>query len=139
VEFSGIVFDASAMLAIGLPDEKGQEVEGLLHKVLKQNGQILVPPLFWYEVLNGLVMALNKNRISGNEILVIEADLAALPIASDQAPPAFVRQRIREYALRYNLSFYDASYLELAERFDLPLKTFDSHLLELKDTFKTIL
>ena len=138
LDFPGLVLDASALLALVLTDEEGGEVEELTQDIIRRNGQLLVPPLFWYEVLNGLAAACIRSRITQEELSAIESDLSVLPVSVDQSPPVFVRQRIREYALRYSLTVYDAAYVELAARYRLPLKTFDAHILALKETFSFI-
>jgi len=138
MDFPGIVVDASAMLALCLPDEHGNEIEEIIQKIIRKNGQILVPPLFWYEVYNGLLFAGKRGRLTEDEMLGIESDMAMLPIICDQPPPLFVRQRIRDFANRHSLTIYDASYLELAARYGLRLKTFDPHLLGLRDHFDFI-
>lgn len=127
-----IVMDASALLALVLSEEEGPGTENILVGIIEKNGQIFVPPLFWYEVMNALVVALRRKRIRDEDLRDIEVNLSGLPVATDPIPPSFVRQRIREYAEKHDLSFYDASYLELALRNHLPLLTLDSHLLGLK-------
>jgi predicted nucleic acid-binding protein len=139
MDFPGIVLDASALLAFVLSDEEGQVVEDLMHEIVEHNGQILVPALFWFEVSNSLVTAVRRSRITADELSAIEADISVLPISAEQSPTPFTRQRIREFSLRHNLSAYDAAYLELAARYDLRLKTFDTHLLTLQETFDFIM
>ena len=55
-------------------------------------------------------------------------DLQCLPIYTDPLPDGEIRQRIFDLAEEHNLSYYDASYLELAHRYNLPLKTYDEQL-----------
>ena len=137
-EVPALVIDASAFLALFLPDESGKKIEVLIREIVRKNGQLLVPPLFWYEVLNGLAASLRRGRITGEELDSIEADMSVLPIACDYLPTPFIRKRIRDYAVRYRLSIYDAAYLELATRSRLPLKTLDKHLLGLREEFACI-
>jgi len=132
------VIDCSAALALVMADEEGREVEALLREVILSDATIRVPALFWYEVCNSLVMAERRKRISLTALREHEADLAEMPITAEGPPDAFVRQRIREYAATHELTAYDASYLELADRMGLPLKTYDSHLLKLRDQFALI-
>ena len=134
-EVPALILDASAFLALFLPDEIGKEIELVIKDIVRKNGQIIVPPLFWYEVLNGLSASFLRGRITEEELDSVEADMSVLPIVSDHLPTPFIRKRIRDYAVRYRLSVYDAAYLELAARFRLPLKTLDKHLLGLKKEF----
>jgi predicted nucleic acid-binding protein len=134
-----VVMDASASLALALSEDRGLEVEDVLADIIARNGQVLVPPLFWYEVMNGLLMAVRRGRISSEDLRAIEADFYRLPLSPDQTPSAFIRQRIRELALGHHLTFYDASYLELALRYTVPLLTMDGHLLALEDCYPEVI
>ncbi len=126
------------MLSLILSENTGPPVESCIRKILSVNGQLLVPPLFWYELINGLISAVKKGRMQKEELTSVEADVAALPISTDIIPTAFIRQRIREIALDHDLTGYDASYLELANRYQLKLITLDGHLLGLRKNYPTI-
>ena len=101
--------------------------------VLLNNGQIYVPHLFWYEVENVLLYKTKETEegqipLSKSDVLDILYDLQQLPIYTDSLLDGQIRQRIYDLAEEYNLSYYDASYLELARRYSLPLKTYDTKL-----------
>ena len=130
--------DASAVLAMVLSEEEGPDVEAVITEISRGNGQILVPSLFWFEVMNGLIFAFRRGRILENDIRTIEANLAQLPFSTDEAPSAFIMQRVREYALEHDLTFYDAAYLELSQRYNVRLKTKDKHLLGLSPVYPCI-
>ena len=123
------VLDTSAAMALFLQEEEGYQIEESLKELISSNGQIIVPSLFWYEVGSTLVSALNRKRITIEELRGIEIDLAELPIVTDPLPDPAVRIRIRETALSKKLTFYDAAYVELALRLQLPLKSFDKRIL----------
>ena len=138
-EFPCIVADCSFMAAYllgGFCQDEQQEPEAVISNILSKNGQILVPPLFWYEIGNVLVNATKPNkhtglpRISPADVADIAYDLARLPIATDLLPDTEIRSRIQQLALYHNLSYYDASYLELSHRTGFSLKTFDQALLK---------
>ena len=124
-----LILDTSAAMALFLQEEEGLQIEKLLKELIGSNGQIFVPSLFWYEVGNTLVSALNKKRITIDELRAIESDLAELPVITDPLPNTVARIRIREIALSKKLTFYDAAYVELSQRLQLPLKSFDKKLL----------
>lgn len=101
--------------------------------VLQNNGQFYVPALFWYEIENVLLVKSRKTRdgqvkLTKTDAMDILYDLQCLPIYTDSLPDGEIRQRIFDLAEEHNLSYYDASYLELAHRYNLPLKTFDEQL-----------
>ena len=95
--------------------------------IVSQNGQFFVPNIFFYEMGNILYIAAHK-RITKTERHEIEYDLFELPIVIDGNCDAALMMRIQEFADKHSLSFYDAAYLELSERLQLPLLTFDSVL-----------
>ncbi|MDA3938032.1 MAG: type II toxin-antitoxin system VapC family toxin [Spirochaetia bacterium] len=128
-----LVLDTSAAMALFLQEDEGSQIEEILKDILASNGQIIVPSLFWYEVGNTMVSALNRKRIIVEDIRGIEIDLAALPIATDPLPDITTRIHIREIATDKNLSYYDAAYVELALRLQLPLKSFDKRVLAAMD------
>ena len=74
--------------------------------------------------------------ITMREVQVPEASeqlmelLDGLPIQTDHNPDY---DDVFELAMRHDLSFYDATYLELASRLDLPLATLDTALARLAD------
>ncbi len=72
-------------------------------------------------------------------VLALVSALRRDRISADQPPPVYIQLRNRELAVTHNLSVYDASYLELAGRYGLSLKTLDSHLLGLKDLYPFII
>lgn len=123
------VVDTSAIMAIFLSEEVGEAIEEKIREIFSVNGQLFVPPLFWYETGNTLVTAMNKNRITIDDLRGIESDMAELPIVTEPIPTAEKRIRIREIAVENSLSFYDAAYLELSKRLDFPLLSLDKRLI----------
>jgi len=124
-----IVLDTSAAMALFLQEEEGFQIEEILNELISSNGQVFVPALFWYEVGNTLVSARNRKRITIEELRGIEIDLAELPIITDPLPATAALMRIREIALSKKLSFYDAAYVELSFRLQVPLKSFDKKVI----------
>ena len=104
--------------------------------VLQNNGQIYVPQLFWYEIGNVLLSKTRRKQkgeplLSRSDAMDIMYDLQFLPIYTEQQNDSQIRQRIFDLAADNNLSYYDASYLELSRRTGLPLKTYDADLKKL--------
>jgi predicted nucleic acid-binding protein len=87
----------------------------------------LVPLLWFYEVGNGLLMACRRKRITFDQIGGFLARLKDLPIdAAHQAP--FDILELPVLAQSHDLTNYDAAYLALANRSNLPLATTGSDL-----------
>lgn len=126
--FPGFVLDTSAAMALFLQEEEGIQIEEILNDIINANGQIFVPSLFWFEVGNTLISAFKRKRITLEEIQGIEFDISKLPIVTDSLPDLAIRIRIREIANSKGLTYYDASYVELAKRLELPLKSFDKKI-----------
>jgi len=134
--FPCFVADTSFMAAYLLNGFCDDEMTGCIkdiEHVLENNGQIYVPPLFWYEIENVLLYKTRskkdgKLRLTTTDVMDIMYDLNCLPINTDLLPDGEIRQRIFAMAQEHDLSYYDAAYLELAHRFNLPLKTYDGDL-----------
>ena len=134
--FPCFVADCSFMAAYllnGFCDDELSDCIKDIEYVLENNGQIYVPPLFWYEIQNVLLYKTRSKkdgeaRLTNTDVMDIMYDLQCLPIFTDSLPEAEIRQRIYAIAQENNLSYYDASYLELAHRYNLPLKTYDEDL-----------
>ena len=134
-----IVLDASAALALVLAEDQGEEVEELIHETIAVNGQIFVPGLFWYELGNGLVLAERADRIVLQATSAAVSKFTLLPIVTHQQSDFPTADRITTLARENELTYYDASYLELALRFQAPLKSYDTHLVNLRGSFPLIL
>ena len=134
--FPCFVADTSFMAAYllnGFCDDEMTDCIKDIEYVLKNNGQIYVPPLFWYEIENVLLYKTRSKkdgqlRLTTTDVMDIMYDLHCLPINTDLLPDGEIRQRIFAIAQEHSLSYYDAAYLELAHRFNLPLKTYDEDL-----------
>jgi len=135
--FPCFVADTSFMAAYllnGLCDDEFSTCINDVHYILENNGQIYVPQLFWYEIYNVLLYKVRKNKpgqfgITKADAMDIFYDLQKLPIYTEPQSDGEIRSRIFDLAEEYDLSYYDASYLELARRYNLPLKTYDNGLL----------
>ena len=121
-----MIVDASLALGWYLKDEADRAYNLDLLASLKQH-EAVVPFLWMYEVSNGLVMAHRRKRVSLEDVAEIMASLKSLPIVID--PPNFQSTLdLPTLALKYQLTAYDAAYLELALRPQLPIATKDEAL-----------
>ena len=134
--FPCFVADTSFMAAYllnGLCSDEFSDCIKDIEYILENNGQIYVPQLFWYEIYNVLLYKVRKNKtgqlgIAKADAMDIFYDLQKLPIYTEPQSDGEIRSRIFDLAEEYDLSYYDASYLELARRYNLPLKTYDEQL-----------
>ncbi len=126
---SSIVVDASTAIGWSLADEQnGYCLQAARH--IKENGG-LVPALWCWEVQNSLLMSIKRNRIDDRSAAKAIGLLAGIPISID--PPAMFGA---EFALarQYDLTIYDAAYLELAMRRGCKLATVDKALAKAAQT-----
>ena len=122
------MLDASATLPWRFEDETTPWTESLLERI-KQGEHAVVPAHWPIEVLNGLLMAQRRARVTADEIREFVEDLAVLPIRLEPAHSPAVWAPLVAVAQRYRLTIYDAAYLELAQRLRLLLATLDEELL----------
>ena len=122
-----VVLDCSVALAWAFPDEASDDAERLLTR-RHPHDSFWVPALWWYELTNALTVAYRHKRISESDCLRLIDIYGSLPLQTDAMIGEAAARRWHRLAKDYSLSGYDATYLELAERKDLPLATLDQRL-----------
>lgn len=121
-----IVLDASVALALCFEDESSPYADRVA--LALESDRAVVPPIWALEVSNALVAAERRGRLGPDELPRLTELLAALPI---EVEPVSLRQAlgpVADVARSRGLSVYDAAYLELARRLELPLATHDRAL-----------
>ena len=121
-----LVVDSSMTLAWYFEDEQTPQAMDVLREIGTVGG--VVPSLWFWEVANGLQMAIRRNRVdTGFRAAALRA-LSALPISVDGEADRHAWTATLRLADRFGLTMYDAAYLELALRMALPLATLDRPL-----------
>jgi len=88
----------------------------------------IVPPIWPFEIANTLFVAFNKRkRITGQQIKEYLERLLVLPIRVEPVD-LWANLRLEGKARNWNVSAYDAAYLDLALRHRLQLATTDEAL-----------
>ena len=128
---NSFVLDASATLAWCFEDERTAPAVSMLERLRDQ--EALVPPLWLLELANGLVVAERRERITRAESTRFLGLVGELPIRIDQTSTLNLASSLMELAREYDLSAYDAAYLELALRLGQPLATLDERLRSAAD------
>jgi predicted nucleic acid-binding protein len=121
-----VVIDASLTLTWYFEDEATPATEEVLDAVA-QNGAV-VPPLWRLEVANAFQSGIRRKRIDVAYRDASIADLGRLPIIIDADSDRHIWTTTLWLSDRYGLTIYDACYLELAQRRNLPLATLDQDL-----------
>ena len=122
------MIDSSVALTWCFEDEASPAADRLLAQ-LTDTGAV-APSLWPLEVLNGLAMAERRGRLTTLARHEKISFLQALPISLDHETAAQAWTTTTRLAERYRLTLYDAAYLELAQRLNLPLATLDNELRE---------
>jgi predicted nucleic acid-binding protein len=118
------VLDASITLSFVLADEFTADSERALARIAA--GGAVVPPLWEFEVLNGLRSAERRGRLTEAGVANALHGLSGLRIETFAQPLG--RPQVLSLARRLELSVYDASYAWVAMESNLPLATADRHL-----------
>ena len=121
------VYDASFVGALLIPDEKTSGAEKLDASVTKHDS-IIVPQVLWFEIANVFKNLLRRKRYPYEEAAGFFPLLEKLHLTSDSETGVALAERLLRIAHDYNLSSYDAAYLELAGRKKAVLCTLDENL-----------
>ncbi len=125
------VLDNSVTMRWFFGDGKAEELEyaGKVLEAMKEDNA-LVPVTWGLEVANVLAKAEAKDLVTEARCGAFIGILEGMEIEVDLATSLHALSETLQIARRYNLSSYDASYLELALRQGAPLATLDSDLLK---------
>jgi predicted nucleic acid-binding protein len=122
-----LVADISVVLAWFFDETQSPRALQVLRRL--EHSGLLVPPLWWCELENGILMGERRGRKAPADSAAFLKLVRALPIQTDDAPRHRVSDDILDIGRRFQLTAYDATYLELAVRENVPLATFDVALL----------
>jgi len=123
------VLDASIVLTWCFPDEHSAVAQHVLD-LLQQGSEADVPFLWPTEVMNGLLIGERRKRITQAISQTFLRDLEKLTVHLDTGVTVnpFI-PAVESLARQYDLTAYDATYLELSIRLAVPLATVDKALL----------
>lgn len=121
------VLDASMAFAWVLPSQASPEADALMDRIAA-GARAVVPPLWFLEVANGLLAAQRRRLITGSERALALDRFSDLAIAVDDSDARHAFSHTSALAELHGLTVYDAAYLELALRSNLPLGTRDRAL-----------
>ena len=121
------VYDASFIAAIVIPDEKNLRVDKLRDSI-GENDELYVPQLLWYEITNIFKNLTRRKRYTYEEVLTFFPRIDAIRLTIDSEAGITYSEKLLRLCNDYNLSAYDAAYLELAGRKKAFLCTMDEKL-----------
>jgi len=120
------VVDCSMAMAWLFHDEATPKTADLLNRLATEPA--LVPGWWFIEITNVLVMAERNGRITPAQSDAFIADLGKLGIERDDEAPDRAFTYLLALCRTHRLTSYDAIYLDLALRRNLPLATLDEDL-----------
>lgn len=120
------VLDCSVTLAWLFDDEQDAYADAILARL--PSIEMIVPRLWHLEVANVLVSNERRGRCTQADSTNWFAFLSNLPISVDRETELHAWSDTMTLARQHGLSVYDAAYLELALREQLPIATSDKKL-----------
>ena len=121
-----LVVDCSFIMSSLLPDEVGCKADAIYRKIASKLYEVYVPAIFYLECNNVLISSLKKERITKSDYEEYLSVLNKLPVTNDNFscyPESL--HTIGRLANTYNLTSYDAAYLELTIRLKAQIATLD--------------
>ena len=120
------VLDCSATMPWILANDESGYTDDVLNALA---GSTAVVPAIWpLEVANVLLVFERKQHISSRHSTTFMHALVQLPITAESTPQGRIFGRIYELGEEYSLSAYDAAYLEVCLRHEIPLATLNNRL-----------
>ena len=111
-----ILVDSSALMPVLVNDpEKGKIIN------LTKNCRLLAPTILPHEIGNALTRLRKRRVLSDEQVIAAYNDFKRIPLRLVNVEI----ERALQIANRYALYAYDACYLEIASRLNLPLLTVD--------------
>ncbi|MEQ1953334.1 type II toxin-antitoxin system VapC family toxin [Mesorhizobium sp. CN2-181] len=118
-----VVIDSSVAACWLMPDEFSEVANSALEIVSAEG--MLVPPLFWYELRNVLLVNERRGRIAPAQIEQGLMRIGDIPCMIDVS---VVEHVLFSLARTFSLTVYDGAYLEIAVRTPSTLATLDRRL-----------
>ena len=122
------VIDNSVVMSWCFKDETNKYADAILHKLCE--ARAVVPSIWPLEVVNVLLVAERRKRLSEADSTRFITLLTQLPIIVEQERPENMMKELLTFARANNLSSYDASYLDLAMKRGYPIATSDNKLIQ---------
>lgn len=123
---ASLVIDNSIVMAWCFLDERSEYA--MVVRAFLNNNTAVQPVVWPLEAGNVVAVAIRRKRISHEDGTHFLSLLESLPIEVEATSPSRMFREVYTLAQKYQLSTYDASYLELAMRRDMLLATQDKAL-----------
>ena len=120
------VLDCSMAIAWCMKDEESEYANEVISSM--QNASALVPAIWHIEVSNVLFTNKKRGRLSESMACALLYDLDSLPIETYESD--VTKQHLLTLSCAYDMTAYDACYLDLCMTHNLPLATLDKKLAQ---------
>ncbi len=118
------VADASVAIAWVHPAQATAETDAMLDH-LAAGDSVVVPALWPLEVANAITVLRRRRKLTPDEARTAIEIIRELPAVIDHEAAALALTRLVDLASEHELTIYDATYIELATRRQLPLASND--------------
>ena len=118
------VIDASLTASWHFEDERSDATVAILESL--EHDSACAPLIWWFEIRNVIALGERRRRTTQERTEGFVALLSQLPITLHSLPDD---NRVMTLARKHWLTFYDAAYLELAQREAIPLATLNQELV----------
>lgn len=123
------VADASVAVSWCTAAQASDVTDCLLDRIVA-GAVAMVPPIWPYEIANVLLSLARRKKLTFAEYSEARLLLGRLRISVDGEGAVLAPTRVADLALEYELTVYDAAYLELAIRKQIPLASRDQTLTQ---------
>ncbi|MFA7324944.1 MAG: type II toxin-antitoxin system VapC family toxin [Candidatus Nanopelagicales bacterium] len=118
-----MVLDASMALAYAMPDEDSTAAEQLMDRL--EEAPAIAPTVWIYEIASALRMSQERERLTAEVADGIMTTLAELHVEFEHPDG----HQLLQLSRRTGLTVYDASYIALCLKHQLPLASLDRRLV----------
>jgi len=115
-----ILIDASAIMSVLVNEAEKDFIINVT-----RNCNLLTPSILPYEIGNALTRLRKRQLLKEQEIMIVFNDFKKIPLRMVEADI----EKALEIACRFTIYAYDAYYLEIAQRLNLPILSLDKPLI----------
>ena len=124
-----IVIDCSLVISSLMPDENSRYADAVFQNLMKKQVKGIVPSIFYVECMNVLETLYRKQRVTKTLHEETIEMIGLLPLIVDLETNTFTgTKRLYPLMQAHQLTSYDASYLEIAQRRKIGLASLDKAL-----------
>lgn len=121
------VIDSSFFLCYLMPDEYDASVQRIFNEFKSEKIRLFSAPILPFEVINGIFAAIISKRINNELALLLAKEFLKLPIKLKKIDYL----EVLKISQKYKLTVYDASYVWLSKKENIPLLTLDRKMQKL--------